>query len=248
MAGKATYFVSDVHLGLKVLDPVERERRFVSFLREAAGDAEAVYLLGDIWDFWYEYKYVVPKGFVRVFAALQDMMDNGVKVYFLTGNHDIWAYHYFEDMGITVLDSQPVFVDIEGKSFCLAHGDGLGPVPASYRFLRGIFRCRFLQALFSTLHPRIAFAIGNAWSAHHRLDRGQYVFKGESEPLYRFALDTLASRKVDCFVFGHYHASADCPLPGDSRLILLDSWLQNSPALKYSSGMFTFLGYSQKSE
>lgn len=248
MEGKATYFVADVHLGLKVLDPADRERRFVAFLREAAKDAEAIYLLGDIWDFWYEYKYVVPKGYARVFAALQDMMDAGVKVYFLTGNHDIWTYHYFQDMGMTVLDDQPVFVEIDGKKFCLAHGDGLGPVSRSYKTMRKVFRCRFLQAMFSTVHPRIAFAIGNAWSANHRLDRGRYIFKGESEPLYKFALDTLSSREVDYFVFGHYHAAADCELPGGSRLLLLDSWLEASPYLKYSSGMVTFLGYSQKSE
>lgn len=142
-----TYFLSDVHLGLQVADPAARERRFADFLLSLPEDTEAVYLLGDIWDFWYEYRDVVPKGYIRVFSALQQLMDRGVNVYFFTGNHDIWAYSYFEELGMKRL-VQPCVVDIAGKKFCLGHGDGLGGAPLGYRIIRSIFHCRPLQVLF----------------------------------------------------------------------------------------------------
>ena len=142
-----TYFVADVHLGLDVNDAAGREARFVSFLKSLPKDrTEALYLLGDIWDFWYEYRDVVPKGYVRVFAALLDLMDAGVKVYFFQGNHDVWTYRYFEELGLVKL-VQPACVEIAGTRFCLGHGDGLGPVPAGYRILRAVFHCRLLQSL-----------------------------------------------------------------------------------------------------
>lgn len=159
-----TYFVSDVHLGLDVNDPADREARFVSFLNSIPRDrTSALYMLGDIWDFWYEYHDVVPKGYVRVFAALMDLMDNGVKVYFFQGNHDIWCYHYFEEMGIVILQ-QPYVVNISGKTFCLGHGDGLGPGHHWYKLMRWGFRAKFFQSLFSLLHPYLAFRFGKGWS------------------------------------------------------------------------------------
>ena len=131
-----TYFVADVHLGLQVSDPDGREARFVSFLKGIpAEETEALYMLGDIWDFWYEYRDVVPKGYTRVFAALQELMDAGVKVYFFQGNHDVWTYHYFEELGMVPL-VQPYATEIGGKTFCLGHGDGLGPGDRGYKFLR----------------------------------------------------------------------------------------------------------------
>ena len=133
-----TYFVADVHLGLDVNDPKDRERRFVGFLRSLPPETEAVYLLGDIWDFWYEYRDVVPKGYVHVLSALTDLMDAGVRIYFFQGNHDVWTYRYFEELGMVRL-TQPAVVDIGGTKFCLGHGDGLGPVPAGYRMLRAVF-------------------------------------------------------------------------------------------------------------
>ena len=164
MPRNLTYFASDVHLGLQVADPAGREARFVSFLRSIpAAETEALYLLGDIWDFWYEYRDVVPKGYVRVFGALTDLMDAGVKVFFFPGNHDIWAYGYFEELGMKILE-QPYVTEIGGKTFCLGHGDGLGPVDRGYRILRGIFHNRFLQACFSALHPWFAYRLGNGWS------------------------------------------------------------------------------------
>ena len=229
-----SYFVADVHLGLQVGDPANRERRFVSFLDGIPADeTEALYLLGDIWDFWYEYQDVVPKGYVRVFAALQRLMDAGVKVYYFQGNHDIWTYSYFRELGMEQLE-QPALVTIGGRKFCLGHGDGLGPVPAGYRLLRSIFHSRFFQRLFSTLHPALAFRMGRNWSLHSRLSRGEaYIFKGEDEPLYRFCREMR--EPVDYFIFGHYHCRVDMPVEGQGRLVLLTDWLQVSNWIVYDS-------------
>lgn len=227
--GMKHYFVSDVHLGLRVGDSADREARFVGFLRNLPEDTGAVYLLGDIWDFWYEYRDVVPKGYIRVFSALQDLMDRGVKVYFFEGNHDIWTYSYFEELGMVKL-TQPSLVEISGKKFCLGHGDGLGPVPFGYRFLRGLFHNRVAQFLFSLLHPWLAFRFGNGWSKSNRLSHEQeYQFRGSDEPLVKFAEQFSSVHDVDYFIFGHYHASVDMTLASGSRLLVLKDWIHSSP-------------------
>ena len=239
MKRNLTYFVSDVHLGLDVKDPAERERRFVRFLEGLPQDTDALYLLGDVWDFWYEYRDVVPKGYVRVFAALVSLMDRGVKVYFFQGNHDVWTYSYFEQLGMVKL-TQPALVDISGKRFCLGHGDGLGPVPFGYRFLRGVFHNRVLQFLFSMLHPWIAFGFGNGWSRTNRLSHDkEYVFAGKDEPLYRFAEEYCSQHDVDFFVFGHYHADVCIDMPSGAQFRVLKDWMDSSPYLCFDGEKFT---------
>ncbi len=239
MERKFTYFVSDVHLGLQVGNPSERERRFAGFLRSLPEETDALYLLGDIWDFWYEYRDVVPKGYVRVLSALVDLMDRGVKVYFFQGNHDVWTYSYFEELGMVRL-AQPYVVEIGGKRFCLGHGDGLGPVPFGYRFLRGVFHNRVLQILFSALHPWIAFRLGNGWSKSNRLSHDrEYRFKGADEPLYKFAASFSSEPPVDYFVFGHYHDDVRMTLPSGAELLVLKDWMNSSPYLCFDGKRFT---------
>ena len=229
MVKKRTYFVSDVHLGLQVADPAAREARFVDFLRTLPAETAALYLLGDVWDFWYEYRDMVPKGYVRVFAALRDLMDRGVEVYFFQGNHDVWTYNYFEELGMKKL-VQPALVEVDGRTLCLGHGDGLGPVPLGYRFLRGVFHNRVLQFLFSMLHPRIAFGLGNGWSRSNRLARHEeYVFRGADEPLYKFAAEFEKDNKVDCFIFGHYHCDVSMKTPAGADFVILKDWMDGSP-------------------
>ena len=239
MSNTRTYFVSDVHLGLQVADPAGREARFVDFLRGLPEDTGALYLLGDIWDFWYEYRDVVPKGYVRVFAALHDLMDRGVKVYFFQGNHDVWTYSYFEELGMIRM-TQPAVVEIAGKKFCLGHGDGLGPVPRGYRFLRSLFHNRIVQAMFSVLHPWLAFRFGNGWSKENRLARKEeYVFKGESEPLYKFAVDFARTHEVDHFIFGHYHVAVSMILPSGASFNILKDWIDGSPYICFDGEKLT---------
>lgn len=245
MERRFTYFVSDVHLGLNVFDPAERERRFVSFLKSVPTEStQTIYLLGDIWDFWYEYKHVVPKGYVRVFAALGELIDAGVRICFVPGNHDIWAYSYFAELGIEVLE-QPIFTKIGSKTFCLGHGDGLGPGMRTYKLMRWAFHNPFLQWCFSLLHPYIAFSLGYSWSSHSRLTHvetdpesgelrhKEYAFKGSEEPLFKYCEALGADRHFDFFIFGHYHCRVDMALPDSSRLLVMRDWTNDSEWLRY---------------
>lgn len=220
------YFASDVHLGLKIGDPVEREARFVGFLKSVPRDStRALYLLGDIWDFWFEYRDVVPRCGARVVAELVGLMDSGVEVWFCTGNHDLWSFSFFEELGMRKF-TQPHYVEIGGKVFCLGHGDMLGGAKWNYRLMMKIFNSRLLQKLFGALHPRTAFGIGLGWSENNRKSRRTvYRFRGEEEPLYRFASEASRKRHVDYFVFGHFHDSVDMELPGGARLIVLKDWI-----------------------
>lgn len=248
MERNLTYFVSDVHLGLNVKDPADREARFVAFLQSIPKDrTEALYMLGDIWDFWYEYHDVVPKGYVRVFASLMDLMDAGVRVYFFQGNHDIWCFHYFEELGIRILQ-QPYLVDIQGKTFCLGHGDGLGPGHGLYKFMRWGFRAKFFQSIFSLLHPYLAFRFGKGWSKKSRLAKSmKYAFRNEDEPLYQFAGEFSAGKHVDYFIFGHYHTDVRLEMPSGAKFLILDSWMDASPYM-YFDGMDVRFGNSPKIE
>lgn len=244
-----TFFVSDVHLGLPVAAPERRERDFTAFLRSLPDDTETLYLLGDIWDFWYEYRDVVPRGYVRVLGALADLVDRGVRVCFFQGNHDVWTYSYFRDeIGMVPLE-QPYLADICGKRFCLGHGDGLGPGDTGYKILRRIFHNGLAQTLFSMLHPWVAYRLGSSWSKNNRLARGgRYEFSGESEPLYRFAQE-FGPRNggVDYYVFGHYHCEARCRVASGGELFILGDWIHGRNYLEFDgSGMKS--GYFQNRE
>lgn len=220
-----TYFVSDVHLGFLRVDPEEREERFTRWLLSIEKDARTLYLLGDIWDFWYEYKYCIPKVGVRVIGALMHLMRQGVEIYACPGNHDVWYYHYFKDIGIKVI-SQPHFVEIDGKTFCVGHGDNLYGAGAYYRFVQWMFHNKVLQTLFSSLHPRLAFGWGTRWSRNYRAKNYvPYVWKGGKEPLCVWAEKVLETRKVDYFVFGHFHVAVQETLSGGAQLTVMRDWI-----------------------
>jgi UDP-2,3-diacylglucosamine hydrolase len=228
-------FLSDVHLGLKAFDPVKREAAFADFLNNLPQETEALYLLGDIFDFWYEYKYVIPKGFTRTLGALANLSDRGVKIFFFKGNHDLWTFGYLEkEVGFKILED-PTIVDIAGVKFCLAHGDELGD-ERGQKFLKGIFRNRFLQACFSSLHPRWAFAVALRWSKHNRLSKGeQFKFRGDKDPLYRFAVDFEKTNKADYFIFGHIHTPGNTQTPKGAGFYILGEWIHGCEYLVFNS-------------
>lgn len=230
------YFVSDVHLGLDAFDPRERERRFVKILRELPPQTKALYLIGDIFDFWYEYKYVVPKGFTRVLGELAGLSDRGVKIFFFKGNHDLWTFGYLEnEIGLEVL-KDPSIIDIGGKKFCLAHGDELTSQEPLHLRLKKVFNSKVLQFLFATIHPRWTFALAHSWSKSNRLAKGGiFKFKGEEEPLYRYACDMERREKVDYFVFGHFHTPGEIKTPGGSGFYVLGEWINGCEYLCYDS-------------
>jgi len=237
------YFVSDVHLGLRTADPVEREERFLAFLRGVPRDALSLYLLGDIWDFWYEYRDVVPREGARVVAELIALVNAGVEVYFFPGNHDIWAYSFFESLGIHKCQ-QPLTVQIGSNTFCLGHGDGLGGSSFFYGLMLKVFHSRVAQALFSTLHPWLAYRLATGWSGNNRKKHSEYHFKGEEEPLYKFAL----TQKADFCIFGHFHCRVDMALPTGARLIVLKDWIDGGEphaVFDTATSSFSFLPSSE---
>jgi len=243
-----TYFVADVHLGSNPATAAEKESRFVRFLRSIPPQrTQALYLLGDIWDFWYEYRDVVPKGYARVFAALMELVDAGVKVRFIRGNHDIWTYGYLQSLGIEVLN-QIQEVKIGDALFCIGHGDGLGPGMRKYNAMRSLFYNRVAQCLFSTLHPWFAYRIGRGWSARRQKKHvTPYNWRGEEESLYKFAVEYEKTHKVDYFVFGHYHSDVDMKTPGGARFTVLKDWKSDSPYL-YFDGKSLCSGHSRNME
>ncbi len=250
---KKTYFVADVHLGSTISDPVERQARFVSFLRSInSPQTESLYLLGDIWDFWYEYKYVVPKQYFQVFAAIEDLIKSEIAVYFIPGNHDVWTYSYFEEIGMKKL-SQPYRVEIGGRTFCLGHGDCLGKVPFVVHLLTWLFHNKVAQFLFSMLHPRIAFSFGDRWSRgsrkrHLKRNDPKFMnFKVGDLPIYGFAQEYLKDNSVDYFIFGHYHLDLSVKMPEGAEFFIVKDWYESSPYLVWDT-MTVFSGYFQNME
>ncbi|MDR1054552.1 MAG: UDP-2,3-diacylglucosamine diphosphatase [Prevotellaceae bacterium] len=230
MSGKKIYFASDVHLGLKTYNSArEREIRFVRWLEIVRHNAEAIFLLGDIFDFWFEYKKVVPKGFVRTLGKIAEITDSGIPVHYFTGNHDLWAFNYFPEETGVILHTQAYKTELKGKYFFLAHGDGLDVTDKGYRQLKAIFTNRFLQRCFAAIHPRIGVGFGHVWSQHSRLSKGVSIgFKGEEEGIYKFAKQQLNKESViDYFVFGHRHTPLIINVNNtNTKLVILGEWIE----------------------
>lgn len=228
---KPVIFLSDLHLGATYIkNERAAERHVVDFLLTQCKDAAEVYLLGDVLDYWYEYRTVVPRGYVRFFGALASLVDAGVKVHWFIGNHDIWLFDYVRDeIGVEVIDGC-VTRDIYGKRFYLGHGDGVGKLSPGFRFIRSMFRNRVCQKLYAAIHPRWTIPLAHAWSASNR-DFDAYAtprFEGlDREPQARFALDYLSNvdPAISYFVFGHRHVLADEALSPACRLIILGDWI-----------------------
>ena len=239
MERNKVYFVADVHLGLDLKDAVGREDRFVSFLKGIRKpETKALYLLGDIWDFWYEYSDVVPKEGARVVSELIQLMDEGVEVFFFEGNHDMWTFSFFESLGMKKL-RQPADITIGEKSFCLGHGDGLGGARKGYRLMLSVFHNPVARFLFSQIHPWVAYRFGLGWSNSSRRSHGQYHFRGEEEPLYKFAQSW--EKQPDFFVFGHFHDKVDMTLPSGARFIVLKDWMDGGqPCAEFDTSTSAF--------
>lgn len=229
---KNVYFLSDAHLGCRSLPHDRtRERRLVNFLDSIKERASAVYLLGDIFDFWYEYKTVVPRGYTRFLGKISELTDKGVEVHFFIGNHDIWCSDYLvKECGVT-LHKEPLTLELGDKVFMMAHGDGLGDPDRKFRMLRAVFRNRFCQRMFSCIHPRWAMEFGLRWAAHSRLKHGQEggdpPYMGEDkEFLVLFAKDYLKTHpEINFFIFGHRHIELDLMLNRSSRVMILGDWI-----------------------
>ncbi len=230
---KNVYFLSDAHLGSRAIEHSRtHERRLVNFLDQIKKNAAAVYLLGDMFDFWYEFKTVVPKGYTRLLGKISELTDNGVEVHFFTGNHDIWCGDYLEKECGMILHRTPFTCEIEGKLFYLAHGDGLGDSDRKFRMLHAMFHSKILQTLFSAIHPRWSMELGLEWAKHSRLKRengGEADYMGEDkECLVLYSKDYLKSHPdINFFIYGHRHIELDLMLSRSTRMLVLGDWISS---------------------
>lgn len=226
-----TYFASDFHLGLKAgTDPMERERRVVKWLADVSSTAKSIFLVGDLFDFWWEYKKVVPKGFTRFLGKISELTDSGIEIHFFTGNHDMWIGDYLEKECGMILHTGELRFELDGRRFCVAHGEGLGVNDRRYLALLWLFRNKTLRKIYSMLHPRFGIALAHRWSRNSRLSKSfSREFRGEeNEPLVRYARETLQHDNIDFFIFGHRHLALDMPLSEQNRMIILGNWF-NAP-------------------
>jgi UDP-2,3-diacylglucosamine hydrolase len=227
---KKIYFASDQHLGAPTPKAsLPREKKFVAWLDTIKEDAGTIFLLGDLFDFWFEYKTVVPKGFVRVLGKLAELKDAGIDIYFFVGNHDLWMRDYFQkELNIPVFHKPQEF-DINGKIFLIGHGDGLGPNDHGYKRMKKVFTFPFFKWLFRWLHPDIGVRLGHYFSVKNKLISGDVDarFLGEeNEWLAQYCRRKLTEKHYDFFVFGHRHLPLEIELNNNSTYINLGDWIQ----------------------
>lgn len=224
------YLASDFHLGVDAgSTSLEREKSIVRWLDMAATDASDIFLVGDLFDFWFEYKYTVPKGFVRLLGKLASLRDRGINIEVFTGNHDMWMFGYLtHELGIPV-HKQPIMKTFFGKKYFIGHGDGLGPGDHGYKFIKKVFANPICQWLFARLHPNFSFGLANYWSAKSRnanTDPDHFLGK-DREWLVQFCKETLATQHYDAFIFGHRHLPIDFYFTKEnSRYVNLGDWIR----------------------
>jgi UDP-2,3-diacylglucosamine hydrolase len=244
LAGEKIYFASDFHLGLPAgSHPLEREKKVVKWLNTVSKDASAIYLLGDIFDFWWEYKLVVPRGFTRFLGTISSITDSGIPVHFFTGNHDMWVKDYLSsECGMTIHTS-PLTIGLDGKIFHLAHGEGLGGRNVMYKILLKIFHNKPLRAAYSSLHPSIGVGIGHKWSLSSRLGKGiSLAYMGEEkEDLVRYAREVLKSEKIDYFIFGHRHLGMRLNIKEGAEVIFLGDWIKSGSYAVWDGNSLGFM-------
>ncbi|MDR2907613.1 MAG: UDP-2,3-diacylglucosamine diphosphatase [Bacteroidales bacterium] len=230
-SGKKIYFASDFHLGTpNATESALREKRIVCWLDEISKDAQTVFLLGDIFDFWFEYKYVVPKGHTRLLGKLAEMADNGIDIRFFTGNHDLWTFGYLEhEIGLK-LYRKPQLFKIDETLCLIGHGDGLGPGDYGYKFIKKVFACRFNQHLFAFLHPWVGIGLANFFSRKSRAKTGgndALFISKEHECLYQYSQTYLKHNlNVRYFIFGHRHLPLEIKLSETSTYFNTGDWLK----------------------
>ena len=229
--GKKVYFASDNHLGAP--DPqssAPRERVFLDWLNHIQKDVGVLFLLGDLFDFWFEYKTVVPKGFVRVLGKLAELSDQGVEIHFFAGNHDLWVQDYFQkELSFTVHHTAQEFT-INQKRFFVAHGDGLGPNDKGYKRMKKVFTNKFFQWLFRWIHPDIGMRLGQYLSVKNKIISGDedIVFLGEDkEWLVQYCKKKQDEKKRDFYVFGHRHLPLDITIEDQVRYLNLGDWISH---------------------
>ncbi len=229
---KKIYFASDFHLGIHARHTsLEREKLLVDWLTKIQDDAAKIYLVGDIFDFWFEYKYVVPKGYYRLLTAFSKIIESNIELEVFTGNHDMWLFDYLQEEFNISVHRKPIIETFQDKIFYIGHGDGLGPGDHGYKFIKKVFANPVCQWLFARLHPNLAFRLAHYWSGKSResTDPKELKFLGaEREWLISFCETMLKKQHIDYFVFGHRHLPIEYQLSnGKSTYVNLGDWLQH---------------------
>lgn len=235
--GKKIYFASDNHLGAPTAkDSLPREKKFVAWLDEVKKDAAAIFLLGDLFDFWFEYKTVVPKGFTRTLGKLAEISDSGIPIYYFVGNHDLWMNGYFEDELNIPVYHKPKEFTFNDKTFFIGHGDGLGPGDKGYKRMKKVFTNPFSKWLYRWLHPDWGVKLAQYLSVKNKLISGEEDAKflgEEGEWLILYSKKKLEEKHRDFFVFGHRHLPLEIDLGNNSKYINLGDWISH-----YTYGVF----------
>lgn len=226
---KKIFFASDFHLGVPDhASSIAREKRITTWLDQIKPEAHSIYLLGDIFDFWFEYKHAIPKGFIRLQGKLAELRDAGIPIIFFTGNHDMWMFDYFKkELGIPVY-REPQVLECNGQKLLIGHGDGLGPGDTSYKILKKFFNSKFCQWLFARLHPNLGIGIAQYWSKKSRISntKREEKFEGEeNEFLLTYCKQLEQKRHHDFYIFGHRHLPLDLKVGEKSRYINLGEWV-----------------------
>ncbi|PIY03053.1 MAG: UDP-2,3-diacylglucosamine hydrolase [Bacteroidetes bacterium CG_4_10_14_3_um_filter_31_20] len=228
---KKIFFLSDAHLGLPNHDEsLIREKLLVKWLDEIKNDAQEIYLVGDIFDFWFEHKRVVPKGFTRLLGKISEICDSGIPIHYFTGNHDLWVFNYLPKETGVILHREEIIKEFNGKRFLIAHGDALGPKDTSFKILKKIFLNKITQWFFKRLHPNFTMWIGINWSKSSRYnDKTENLkFLGEDkERLIAYAKQKLEKEHFDYFIFGHRHVPMEIMLSQSTKFINLGDWITN---------------------
>jgi len=228
--GSKIYFASDFHLGVPDhASSRHREDKIVRWLDSIKGDAAEIFLLGDIFDFWFEYATVIPKGFIRLQGKLAELSDSGIAITMFKGNHDMWMFDYFtKELGIRIVSNE-LILNRDGKRFFLHHGDGLGPGDSSYKFLKKFFRSGLCQWVFARLHPNLGVGIAQRWSMNSRIanNKKEAFVSQEQEWLVAYSNELLQTEHFDYLIFGHRHLPLDIRLSDKSRYINLGEWINH---------------------
>lgn len=224
------YFASDFHLGApNAQESFNRELLIIKWLDEIKKDAKEIYLVGDIFDFWFEYKHTIPKGFVRLQGKIAELTDSGIPIHIFTGNHDMWIFDYLpKELGVT-LYREPIVKEYNGQKMYIGHGDGLGPGDRQYKMLKSVFNSKICQWAFARIHPNLGVGIANAWSRKSRKTNITYdeIFHGEDkEHLVLFCKDHLKKEHIDYFIFGHRHLPLNLKVGENSTYINLGEWIK----------------------
>lgn len=225
---KKIYFASDFHLGIPTYaESRRREDRIVRWLDHIKKDASDLYLMGDVFDFWFEYKTAVPRGYVRFLGKLAELADSGINITLFKGNHDMWMFGYLkQEIGVKII-SDELILELGGKRFFLHHGDGLGPGDRKYKALKKVFRSPLSQWLFARIHPNLGIGIANKWSHNSKITNAkkEWRIKEEQEWLITYSKEVLTHTHYDYFIFGHRHYPLDIDLGNNSRYINLGEWI-----------------------